>query len=60
MVHDPFEIDAASVPLPTLLFKRLKITVPQKTLERYIILNHGFIFHLLVRRLTSHFERFVV
>ena len=38
-----------ATPFPTLLFKRLKITVPQKTLQRYIILNHCSILHLFVR-----------
>ena len=55
MVYNPFEIDTASDLLPTLLFKRLKICGTKTTLQRYIYLNHGFILHLLVRRLTLQF-----
>ena len=34
MVYNPFEIDRASDPLPTLLFKRLKITIPQNNTSK--------------------------
>ena len=55
MIHDPFlEIHTASDPLPTLLFKRLKLRHHKKTLQRYYItLNHCLILHLLVQRLTG-------
>ena len=55
MIHDPFlEIHTASDPPSYFAFKTIKITVPQKTLQRYYItLNHCSILHLLVQRLTG-------